>query len=697
MSALTKERKPKKPHYIPRPPGKPFNYHCFQCPFTCNEKSHLFNHMKYNLCKNSLSLLSKKSRPRSPIQHLNTSSNLEIPATTGTPAVDEMASQQRTDSTEDISDIQQTENFSTKTDERSSTPENERLPPKEQISKMPVDASEADTSSSSGEEPCSLSAAEFCEKEGLHSSAFSPISANQDDVTSTTNKLHGATPDGIPHVYNPVPTRKPLQSFLSGPEITDDKTEQHAEEKGPIFPSLEYPPYIFSPHLYPIHPSFSPCILPGNFYNHFPFPPQIPHMLDTQRVHSLLPSQVLPVQTLPAYPTNMDQYYRLYPSASPFGCGMYHPPDQTHLSSLPYPELAHSILGVHRGYLSTVRPIGLHNPNPYLDPYLMTQSGLPHEGLNLGIDTVVSQERKEVQEGPRVGCSKAGTPNKLSAIDHTQKEHNSQRPVHESAMMGSNNQSGESNAAQPPAEDTVQDNATKPLERSRLPEDEAAPLNLSKKKQISVSASLHLKSRERFLEIPLNLSLKTTSGSSPTPAHSEGPLHMEDMSQGNADSIPPQDQEDATDEQKQTAAFALCQLAQCSLPDQRQSSEVGVLFGKYDNTSPKEGLDNHQTMSSPALNNPISRSPLDTDLNSTPNQETTKTASDCPEPAKTFSSEPSQPESTMDINCPTPSIEDTTDYPSKPQVKAERSGSLNVKRKHDPAPSNRILRKRLRC
>uniref|UniRef100_A0A8C5E838 Zinc finger protein 750 n=1 Tax=Gouania willdenowi TaxID=441366 RepID=A0A8C5E838_GOUWI len=55
------ERKPKRPHYIPRPPGKPFKYQCFQCPFTCNEKSHLFNHMKYNLCKNSISLMSKKN------------------------------------------------------------------------------------------------------------------------------------------------------------------------------------------------------------------------------------------------------------------------------------------------------------------------------------------------------------------------------------------------------------------------------------------------------------------------------------------------------------------------------------------------------------------------------------------------------------------------------------------------------------
>uniref|UniRef100_A0A8C5WG22 Zinc finger protein 750 n=1 Tax=Leptobrachium leishanense TaxID=445787 RepID=A0A8C5WG22_9ANUR len=57
-----KERKPKKPHYIPRPPGKPFKYKCFQCPFTCNEKSHLFNHMKYGLCKNSITLVTEQDR-----------------------------------------------------------------------------------------------------------------------------------------------------------------------------------------------------------------------------------------------------------------------------------------------------------------------------------------------------------------------------------------------------------------------------------------------------------------------------------------------------------------------------------------------------------------------------------------------------------------------------------------------------------
>uniref|UniRef100_A0A3B3CD40 Proline rich 35 n=1 Tax=Oryzias melastigma TaxID=30732 RepID=A0A3B3CD40_ORYME len=66
-----KERKPKKPHYIPRPWGKPYNYKCFQCPFTCMEKSHLYNHMKYSLCKNSLSLLIESDWPfKEPVSEL---------------------------------------------------------------------------------------------------------------------------------------------------------------------------------------------------------------------------------------------------------------------------------------------------------------------------------------------------------------------------------------------------------------------------------------------------------------------------------------------------------------------------------------------------------------------------------------------------------------------------------------------------
>lgn len=82
------ERKPKKPHYIPRPPGKPFKYQCFQCPFTCNIKSHLFNHMKYNLCKNSISLVSQRGEQtgRASRAPQNSTSSNQIPTEPSMPA-----------------------------------------------------------------------------------------------------------------------------------------------------------------------------------------------------------------------------------------------------------------------------------------------------------------------------------------------------------------------------------------------------------------------------------------------------------------------------------------------------------------------------------------------------------------------------------------------------------------------------------
>lgn len=85
--SLLKERKPKKPHYIPRPPGKPFKYKCFQCPFTCNEKSHLFNHMKYGLCKNSMTLVSEQDRiPKGPKSSSLDSKQTHQPEPTSKPA-----------------------------------------------------------------------------------------------------------------------------------------------------------------------------------------------------------------------------------------------------------------------------------------------------------------------------------------------------------------------------------------------------------------------------------------------------------------------------------------------------------------------------------------------------------------------------------------------------------------------------------
>ncbi|XP_036412959.1 zinc finger protein 750-like [Colossoma macropomum] len=694
MSSPTKERKPKKPHYIPRPPGKPFKYHCFQCPFTCNEKSHLFNHMKYNLCRNSLSLLSKKAK--SPIPQIA----MEVSTGTATTETPMGVSVQATDDMKDISKVQQKDVYVTipKNLQRSNTPEKESVSPTEQIY---PDVSETVPLSSIGGEQVT-SAAESFEKEGQHSSAatlssaFSPISAFQEEATSSTHKPERSLPDPFLHVYNPVPIRKPLQSFLADPEIINDKLQKQAKETEPMYQGLECSPYTFSPHLYPIHPSYSPYLLSGNFYNHFPSPPQIPpYILDAQRVHQLLPS-VLPVHTLPTYPT-VDEYYRFFHSTPSLSYSMYHPPDQTHLTSIPYPQMGHSILGVHRGYLGNTKPDGFHNSNLYFDQYMMTQRGLLHQGHMLESDIGVDQESKEIQS-PRVGCSADGSQDRPNAKNHTLKDKYAHDPMHGSGMAVLCSQTGDRNAAALPAEDgIVQDNSTQHLESStsRPTEEETTPLNLSKKEHTRLTTSAHPNTRESFLEIPLNLSLKPSSSTPPSQTQSQDHLHMEGVSQDAMDTIAPQDQDDTTDEQKHTAAFALCQLAQSSLPDQMQSSETNAHFSKYAKTSTDERLNNDKIVCAPALNNYTDSSATDTSQNKTSTHETVETASDSSDTTKTNIPELPNPESAVDVTCPTTCTEDVTVFPSKSKAKAERGGTQNAKRKREPAPSNRTLRKRL--
>ncbi|XP_017539106.1 zinc finger protein 750-like [Pygocentrus nattereri] len=688
MSVPTKERKPKKPHYIPRPPGKPFKYHCFQCPFTCNEKSHLFNHMKYNLCRNSLSLLSKKAK--SPIPQ----TAMEVSTETATVETPLGVSLQATGDMKDISKVQQKDVYVTtpKNLQRSNTPEKETKSPTEQTS--PDESETVPLSSSGGEQV--TSATESGEKEGQHSSAtlssaFSPISAFQEEATSSTYKPERSLPDPYPHVYNPVPIRKPLQSFLADPEIISDKLQKEEKETEPMYQDLECPPYTLSPHLYPVHPSYSPYLLPGNCYNHFPSPAQIPpYILDAQRFHQLLPG-VLPVHThtLPTYPT-VDQYYRFCHSTPSLSYSTYHPPDQTHLTSLHYPQMSHSILDVHRGCLGNTRPDGLYNSNPYFDQYMMTQRAMLHQAHMLESHVGVGQES-------RFGCSAAGSPDRPNAKNHTLKDQHTQNG---SGMAVLCSQTGDRNAAAPPEEDgIVQDNSTHHLESStsRPTEQETTPLNLSKKELIRLTTSAHPKTRESFLDIPLNLSLKPSSSTPHSQTQSQDPLHMEKVFQGAVDTMAPQDQDDTTDEQKHTAAFALCQLAQSSLPAQMQSSETSAQFSKYATTNTDEGLNNDKIDCAQALNNYMDSGATDTSQNKTSTHETAETASDSSDTTKTNIPELPNPESAVDVTCPTTCTENVTVFPSKSKAKTEKGGTQNAKRRRHLARSNHILRKRLRC
>uniref|UniRef100_A0A4W4H4L6 Zinc finger protein 750-like zinc finger domain-containing protein n=1 Tax=Electrophorus electricus TaxID=8005 RepID=A0A4W4H4L6_ELEEL len=581
MSSPMKERKPKKPHYIPRPPGKPFKYHCFQCPFTCNEKSHLFNHMKYDLCKNSLSLLSK------PLKSATHSSPME------------------------------------------------------------TNESKTESLSNSGQETTT------------HSSAFSPISTFQEEVTSTTDKPERSAPYPVPHIYNPVPIRK-TSSFLSGT----------------LCQSPEYPAYTIPYHLYPVHPHYSPYILPGSFYDH-PLAPQIPpYIMETLRGQPLLPGQPLPFHSFSRFHT-AEQYYRFFNSTPSVSYSMYHLPDQSSLTCPRYPEMGHRIMGVHREFLGTER----------------NDTGVR-----------VSQENKEVQMSPRVGCSAAGSPDQPNTPDHPQK------PLNASETGDPHSQSVTSNAPQLSAKDrSVQDYSTDPSESSTsgpaedktVRDGDLTPLNLSTKEKIIVTTPVLPNTWEHPLERPLNLSHKLCSSSPHSQPQPQDPLHIKDTIEGIMDTPAERGQDrDYTDEQKQTAAFALCQLAQGNLPDRMQSSETNAYFNKDASVGAGNDLSNSGITSAAVLNNHISSKPADTSLDQDSSQKTGHIELDSPEPDNANStSEPLNLESAIADNSP-PYSTKIAALPSKPEAKSQmkvtRYEARKVKRKSDSAPSSRVLRKRLR-
>lgn len=203
-------------------------------------------------------------------------------------------------------------------------------------------------------------------------------------------------------------------------------------------------------------------------------------------------------------------------------------------------------------------------------------------------------------------------------------------------------------------------------------DDEVAPLNLSKK--------------EPALEVPLNLSQKPVYGIPSLQTYTQGEIKNATWGIIDASSVN-EEYHESTEEQKQTAAFALCQLDQCEQSKQTEdSSETTAYFSKYTETKAKDVLNNHQS-SSTSLHD---------------NCRTSTTVSDSTETDKTHtSSKFPDPKSTLDVNCPTPHSEGTTVVPSEPKTKGQkktgRHGMQNAKRSRDSVPSNRILRKRLCC
>ncbi|KAJ8283518.1 hypothetical protein COCON_G00023680 [Conger conger] len=572
MSA-TRERKPKKPHYIPRPQGKPFKYQCFQCPFTCNEKSHLFNHMKYNLCKNSISLMSKQVK-LAPLDPAPTPVPTPVPAHVST-------------ATKSATPPPQTAATSA-TSPTPAPPVAALLPMEDRVASGPPVGLEQKRGDAEGpgvpvgaergppEPKARLPGEEVSERrpsEARHS-AFSPIPARREA------DKEAPAPSSASAFYHPAPSWRPAQAFVAPPPAPppppgfQHKLHPSPEKKaGPI--AGEYPTYVFPDHPLHHHPCFQPFLLPERSH------PIRPYFLDTQQ-RPVLPRPVFPAHALLPFPEHHYRYCPTLHQASPFQYGLYRTPEQH-----PPPSFSESGPLPLETYVRHMGPGGEYGMYPHLYAQADPRSRPPVEtGQDQG-------EAKRPRMSPKAGCAASGSPDRPSATDFTQKDPR-QGPTQPAT---SSHQSGDGiTTAQPIRQPTALEHSQKEsdgqqTDRSSQPpnsaesdkeeveeneedeevgeEDDMLPLNLSKKDRAvgEPVADLHTSrgSSPMPQDMPLNLSLRASPCHTPC-GPPEGPSHGSPGVRGLR--VPLDDDPadlETCDEQKQTAAFALCQLASSSL------------------------------------------------------------------------------------------------------------------------------------
>lgn len=354
------ERKPKRPHYIPRPPGKPFNYQCFQCPFTCNEKSHLFNHMKYNLCKNSISLMSQKNGQTArqgkalakvPLKAKDCSSpTAEVQSN---PAEQRQGEENKAESTGDSEDV----NVGCESNEDSGG-----------VTKPDADV---DTENSESNEAKSLP----------RPSAFSPVTPNRDGAEAIK-----------PPVQHSEDSQTPTPTF-NHPGFPWGAMSSSVPLKQ--FPPPMVPEY--APYLLPERALYSSYYLPGNHHSNEPNAASFrPEFLDPQR---------------PLVPQPLSAPHALFPPCTYRYCHPLHPGHTLHYTLYRPPEVSMPITG-HR-YI----PLDLYGhalgPKDY-DLYLHSHASL---NTSQGQSNSGQNEDKATRLSPVVGCSASGSPDRP---DHAQ-------------------------------------------------------------------------------------------------------------------------------------------------------------------------------------------------------------------------------------------------------------------------------------
>lgn len=355
------QRKPKRPHYIPRPPGKPFKYQCFQCPFTCNEKSHLFNHMKYNLCKNSISLVSQKHGQAN----------------------------------------------------RQAKPETKKVPvkPKDCPNPPAKVQDNVDEKGLSGDSKANKTVDVRCD---------STVNKDSQSVTNPNTPTECDNREGSEAIYLPRPSAFSLvtpkndgaEGFKSRAQQSEDSqapapTNHPGFFWGPPPPSLKIfsPPTIseYPPHLLPDPALCPPYYLTGNYYTNEPNSSFQPEFVDPQHA----PQQTSPPPQTSLFPTYPYRYFPLQPG-----------PPLHYTLCRPY-ELPMPVTGPR--YL----PFDLYDPivGPKNYEGLYMHSHPTHDSHNASTQEKSNQSTdKGTRLSPREGCSALGSPDRPSQAHLVQKD-----------------------------------------------------------------------------------------------------------------------------------------------------------------------------------------------------------------------------------------------------------------------------------
>lgn len=526
---MDQERKPKRPHYIPRPPGKPFKYQCFQCPFTCNEKSHLFNHMKYNLCQNSISLVSQKNGqiPRQTKAVAKTVPVKPKDCTNVPPALQSiMPEKQGGEETKDECS-EETEELDVGRD-------------------SPMNKDNQNVAI-----PNTLTGRGIRENDDVKDlprpSAFSPVTPNRDGAEASVSNVQQREDSPAPNITHPSsPWSRALPFKPFTPLMVSEYNPYLMPER-----SL-YPPYYLSRHI------------PVNDPNAPPFQTEF---IDPQRPLVQPPLASPHGSPFPPYPY---RYCHTLHPAPPLPYTLYRP----HELSIP-------ITG-HRYF--PLDGYGQSFGHKDYDLYMYSRSSPNSSHSSTQEESHRGQSGdKATRLSPKEGCSALGSPDRPSqasiilrdsessqyattgeletslqlgktseVVEHVTKDSRQEESAETLLQLRSHHVDGESNGSGPYSYSSDKDHQE---------DSDNAPLNLSKRNPHHWEKSEQMltdldKDKVNGTEFPLNLSLRASHSS---PSYSSAPSPSEDFPQR-----PDEDLDEEPCDQRQTAALALCQLATAS-------------------------------------------------------------------------------------------------------------------------------------